>query len=657
MGEPREIYLLPSDSPCKPALNQTLGGLGTPVRGAEPGDFVKLNAERGVARAFLCDVSSEACGERMRNALKAHGPPLPSVILLGRDAWTLCDELGAHAAVDPDGHPKALERAVSTLLRLLQLRSARDRYEREAFTRRGNLRQLTRIGNSLSDVTQLDELIRLLLDETRSMLMADAVSLYLVREVDGEKKLVFVEALNESIELEVKQYTLTIDNTSIAGFCALTGRTINLRDAYNHRPTEFHFYKNFDTMTGYRTRSVLAAPLVNRDREVIGVLSAFNRKRERGALLLTEADVLKYVVPFDFASQELVECIASQAAVSIEYSRLYNDIKRLFDGFVEASVTAIEARDPTTGGHSERVARLSVGLAEKISDSGTDDFKDIAFSDSDITQLRYAAILHDFGKVGVKERILVKPCKLFDEDLARIQARFEYARERIVRADRERRIELLMQRPDDEALRRGLAAFDAELESQLQQLAGLRETVERANRPGRGQEELVERLQEATELYVPAPFGREEAIQMLTPSEFGNLSIRRGSLNDQERREIESHVSHTYDFLKRIPWTSELSEVPKIAYAHHEKLDGSGYPRGIVREEIPYPSRIMTVADIFDALTASDRPYKKAIPTDRAIDILYDEAERGKIERCIVDVLVETRVYEPILREARAGVL
>ncbi len=652
MGEPREIFLIPSDSPLKEMLHRTLGSLGASLRDASPADFARLSSEHGIARVFLCDLSTEPARSQMLTALKSHGPPLPSVFLICDD-WDLCSELGAHAVLNPNADPRALERSVHTLLRLLQLRTQRDRYEREAFTRRGNLRQLTRIGNSLSDVTQLDELIRMLLEETRSMLMADAVSLYLVREVDGEKKLVFVEAQNDSVELEMGQYALAIDNSSIAGFCALSKRTINLRDAYNHRPTEFHFKKSFDTLTGYRTRSVLAAPLINRDRETIGVLSAFNKKRERGVVLANEADIEKYVVPFDFAAQELVECIASQAAVSIEYSRLYNEIRRLFDGFVEASVTAIEARDPTTGGHSERVARLSVGLAHEISDSGSSDFRDIAFSETDITQLRYAAILHDFGKVGVKEHILVKPNKLFNEDLQRIQARFAYARERLVRADRERRIALLQELPPEDTLRERLAELDGQLERDLTVLIETLEAIEQANRPGRPIPNMPEILQKAKELFVPPPYGQDQPVQMLTEPECANLAITRGSLNERERREIQSHVSYTFEFLRKIPWTTKLRGVPGIAYAHHEMLDGSGYPRGISEVDIPYPSRIMTVADIFDALTAADRPYKRAIPVERAVAILYDEADRGKIERCIVDVLVQTRLYEPILKNPR----
>jgi HD-GYP domain-containing protein (c-di-GMP phosphodiesterase class II) len=298
---------------------------------------------------------------------------------------------------------------------------------------------------------------------------------------------------------------------------------------------------------------------------------------------------------------------------------------------VAASVVAIEQRDPTTAGHSGRVAALTVSLARAAERAAPAGLAGLRFEAADLQQLRYAALLHDFGKVGVREHVLVKAEKLYPHELSLLAARFEVARLAL----------------ENQALRArldGSGEVAAALLARARDVGGLWQVVVAANRPSVLAEDAPARLAAAAALTYPGPDGESP---LLTPGELRALSIPRGSLTEEERREIEAHVTHTYRFLAQIPWTRALRRVPEIAYAHHEKLDGRGYPRGAPGEAIPVESRMMTIADIYDALTASDRPYKKALPAERALSILEDEARRGQVDGGLLRVFVEARVWSP----------
>jgi HD-GYP domain-containing protein (c-di-GMP phosphodiesterase class II) len=329
---------------------------------------------------------------------------------------------------------------------------------------------------------------------------------------------------------------------------------------------------------------------------------------------------------------------------------LHRDIERLFDGFIRASVYAIEARDPTTSGHSERVAVLTVAVAEAVNQAPPPEHKDVRFSDDDLKEVRYAALLHDFGKVGVREHVLVKANKLYEHELALMKERFEHARARV-------EVELL--RKKVKALEphglSGMAcdqcvALDRELDVALAGLDEMWAFIEKCNRPTVLEEGGFERLAELRARRFKN--GRGEELELLTEPERLDLSIKRGSLNQEERLEIESHVTHTYRFLNQIPWTRDLRRIPDIAYKHHEKLTGDGYPRAVPAVEIPPQTRIMTIADIYDALTAKDRPYKKALPHEKALDILMTEAKKGMLDLPLLTVFVESQAHKKLLESS-----
>jgi hypothetical protein len=354
--------------------------------------------------------------------------------------------------------------------------------------------------------------------------------------------------------------------------------------------------------------------------------------------------------------------LASQAGIALENALLYDEVKTLFEGFVRASVTAIESRDPTTSGHSERVAVYTVGLAKAIGRVDTGPYRDLSYSVDDLKQFEYAALLHDFGKVGVREHVLVKAKKLYEHQRDMILQRFELIRRGFEVEGLRKQVEYLTARDRDRTLEQW-AAMGGELERDMAaKLAEMDEFITfilAANEPTVLAQGGFERIadiasrQYLDRLGIARPF--------LAPEEASALQIQRGSLTDAERDEINSHVVHTYKFLSEIPWGRTFKDVPEIAGAHHEKLNGRGYPEGRAADAIPIPARMMTISDIYDALTAKDRPYKKAIPNDRALSILETEVKQGLLDAELFRVFCEAKVWEetapPEQPRRRAGTL
>jgi HD-GYP domain-containing protein (c-di-GMP phosphodiesterase class II) len=517
------------------------------------------------------------------------------------------------------------------------------------------LHELNNIGVALSAERDIGKLLELILAKSRAITAADAGSLYLVKrgkEHDGQAddELSFELAQNDSVSVAFEKKTMPLDQTSIAGYAASTGEIVNVGDAY-HLPagTPYKISRSFDEKSGYRSKSMLVVPMRDHEQKVIGVIQLINKKRDPKVVLRPVALVEETVIPFTSVDEELASSLASQAAVAFENTRLIQDIRNLFESFVRASVTAIESRDPTTSGHSGRVATLTVSLAEKIDSVDSGPFRDVAFSADQIEEIRYASLLHDFGKVGVREKVLIKGKKLYVGEMLLIRQRFGYIR---------RSLEVEYLRAKLEQIQSGratpelLAEMDRNYEQGRAELEELMKMVAKSNEPTILEEESFRTLMDLTTRTFTDLEGNRQPY--LTPNEVSALSIRKGSLSEKERREIESHVTHTYRFLSEIPWTGEFRRVPEIAYAHHEKMDGTGYPRRLSAADIPLQSRMMAISDIFDALVAWDRPYKKAVPVEKALDILHQEAGSGKLDRPVLDVFVEAKVYEKTLPRAGA---
>ena len=542
--------------------------------------------------------------------------------------------------------PRQLITALKAAYREAAARTEATRSRAEVVARSKEITELTRIGVALSTERNYDVLLGMILSQARRIAQADGGSLYLVEGRDtANPKLRF--KLTESDTLPntgFVSFTMPIDHASQAGYVCSTGEPLVIDDVYFLPPdVEYSFNRSFDERNRYRSKSMLTVPMKNHREEVIGALQLINRKRDPEAKLLSPEDVTTQVIPFSKRTVEIVSALAGQAAVSIENSLLYEDIERLFEGFVTAAVTAIEQRDPTTFGHSGRVATMTVGLAELVDRSGSGPYRHVNFTREQIKEMRYAGLLHDFGKVGVREQVLVKAKKLYPPDLSLLRGRYGFIKRTAESAFHQARADYLAERG-----REGYDGFLSELEARhRKEVEGLDQfirTVLSANEPTVLPEGSFEELLGWAERRFTDIEGREQAY--LTDDEVRFLTIRKGSLDEAERLEIESHVTHTYRFLLQIPWTKELAQIPQIAYGHHEKLDGTGYPRKVRAADIPIQTRMMTISDIFDALTAADRPYKRAVPLQRAVDIMYEEVKTGHLDGELMKMFVEGKVFE-----------
>jgi HD-GYP domain-containing protein (c-di-GMP phosphodiesterase class II) len=518
---------------------------------------------------------------------------------------------------------------------------------------------LISIGRALSQERDIDSLLTIILRRACEVTNADAGSVYRVVGHDDDvskRTLVFAVSQNDSRNLPLTTYQMQVSKTSIVGQCVLSRDRINVRDLYaldepftGNNPWGFVHDRSFDDKYRYQTRSVLAVPMISARGEVIGVIQLINKRAKGWIQLDLPSDFQQGVVPFDEVSEAYVSTLASQAGIALENVLLYEEVRTLFEGFVKAAVTAIESRDPTTSGHSERVAELTVGLAKAV--NRAEIYADLRFTRDDLTQIEYAALLHDFGKVGVREHVLVKAKKLYEHERELILQRFQLIKRGFKIEGLESKVRYLMEASRDEMAEK-ISTVDRELATRITDLDEIIRFILQANEPTVLEQGGFERIATIAgmsyrdELDTTAPF--------LTPAEATALQIRRGSLTEAERLEINSHVSHTFNFLNRIPWSRALRSVPDIAHAHHEKLDGTGYPKRLKKDEIPVPARMMAIADIYDALTASDRPYKKAMPVEKALDILASDVKRGQLDHELYEVFVGARVWALTSRDDRS---
>jgi HD-GYP domain-containing protein (c-di-GMP phosphodiesterase class II) len=514
---------------------------------------------------------------------------------------------------------------------------------------RNELKELNKIGMALMSERDPDNLLRSILRQARTLTTSDAGSLYLVEEDEaGNQHLHFLRAQNDSLpNLPDPDFTLPLDRSNVAGYAASTGEPLVIEDAYDiPESAPYSFNKGFDEAHGYRAKGMLMVPMKDHKDQVLGVVQLINRKADPDANIRSEDDAQRYVLPYGTRDVELVQSLAGQAAVSIENARLYRAIENLFEGFITAAVTAIDQRDPTTAGHSLRVTELTMALAELVHEKSEGRFAGIEFTAEERKQLRYAGLLHDFGKVGVREEVLTKPKKLPPVLWEQLAARFARAKaERQIVFERSRAAYL------EENGNGDYAAWIEEArtahEQEIARLDDYWQAINDANTPRVLPEEGAQILQEIRGTVVEGADGEE--IGLLTEEELEYLRIKRGSLSDDEVKQIQSHVVQSYDFLQHIPWTDDLGRIAEIVRGHHEKLGGGGYPDGVSGDDICLETRMMTIADIFDALTASDRPYKKAMPLDRALSILRMEVEDGNLDQELVEMFIESGVYHRVL--------
>jgi len=573
-----------------------------------------------------------------------------AIVALGRDGEpdlpaAMPSELLSGFVQQPVG-PRQLLVAVRAGYREAAARMETARARSEAANRSREIGELTRIGVALGTERDLKTLLELILTQARRITTSDAGSLYLVETGDqGQKRLRFrITQTYSKPDAPFVEFTIPVDRSSLAGYTAVTGEPLVIDDAYFLPPdVEYSINRSFDERHGYRTKSMLVLPMKDHKEEVIGVLQLINRKRHAEAVLAAPADVEHQVVPYSRRTVELVTALAGQAAVAIENSRLYEEIERLFEGFVKAAVHAIEQRDPTTFGHSGRVANMTVGLASVVDRAEDGAYRAVSFTREQIKEIRYAGLLHDFGKVGVREQVLIKAKKLYPLHLDLIRQRHHFVKRTAEREFWRKRAEFL-ESHDRKDYAPFLRALEEEHAREMVALDGFLDAVLSANEPTVLPAGRFEALLQVARRTYEDPTGRPHPY--LTEEEMRYLTIPKGSLDETERLEIESHVTHTYRFLQQIPWTRELQDIPMIAYGHHEKLDGKGYPRRVTGEGIPIQTRMMTISDIYDALSAADRPYKAAVAPARALDIMADEVRAGQLDQELFRLFVDGKVFE-----------
>lgn len=498
---------------------------------------------------------------------------------------------------------------------------------------REKIEKLTAIGIALSSEHNLRALLELIVKEARSFTQADGASLY----IKEKGKLKFVISQTASMKEHngrngsFSTYYLPITKESIAGHVALTGELLNIRDVYNISPDlGYRFNKDFDNRTGYRSKSMLAVPMRDHDDEIIGVLQLINSLDECGE-----------VTTFDFEYERIILSLASQAAVAIRNVWLIEDIRKLFRSLVRYSAKAIDARSPQTAGHSGRVARFSVRIALAINEESEGRLGRMHFTAQQIEELRMAGWLHDIGKIGVSESILEKANKLPNEHLDVIRERFEVIKSWIKNRFLLEKIKFLSK---ERAASGEIKVLEAQMQHELQTTDRELLFIEQVNIPGRFCDDDQKRLHLIAKKQYENSQGTKLAY--LTEKEHANLSIVKGNLTEDEYRVMQSHVEHTIGILNKIPFTKDLENIPSFAAAHHEYLDGSGYPKGLKGDEIPIQVRIMCIADIFDALRSPDRPYKKPLKLSKTLEVLKSEAKDGKLDRDIVDLFIYKKVYQ-----------
>ena len=522
------------------------------------------------------------------------------------------------------------------------------------------LLHLNEIGLALSSERNIERLLNLILTKARELTGADAGSLYLVEDIgldedeDGviDRTLFFHLSQNDSVAMNTSAH-FPASKSSLAGYSALTGEAIRCADAYQlAENAPYKFNPSWDNENGYRTCSVLVVPMKNHGGQVIGVLQLINRKK--GALKLrTPEDFARHVLPFDSELAELAAGLASQAAVALENNRLLSRVTQLLedaetalDSFVAAAASLIDDRDPPTAGHSERVTTLTVAMARVASEKTSGPFAEVQFSERELQELRYAGLLHDIGKIGVPDNIFSKSHKIEPLHFAAVLNRLDLRRRELETLDISCQLEAALGSGDAASQQ----SLREDLRAQLEQMKADRALLMRANDPSVSwlpDEEFAQQqaaLQRLTQLHCTTEDGEKQPL--LSAEEIASLGVRKGSLTEAERRQMENHAPMSFHFLSKIAWPSHFARIPDIAHCHHEKLNGRGYPRGVTAENIPLTARMMTVADIFDALTAADRPYKKAMPLERALRILREEAERGDLDCDVVALFIDDAIYQ-----------
>ena len=507
---------------------------------------------------------------------------------------------------------------------------------------------MSAIGLGLSKEKDMDKLLEMILLEAKRIANADGGTLYMMTD---DQRLKFSIMITDSLNIhmggtsgkEIPFYPVKLymddgqpNKTMIAANAGLTGDTINIPDAYTTKGFDFSGTKAFDEKTGYRSKSFLTVPLKNHEAEIIGVLQLLNAQDVK----------TKKVISFSDSVQISVEALSSQAAVTITNKNLIRDLEILFESFIKLIASAIDAKSPYTGGHCARVPEITLMLAESVNEINDGPFAGVQFTDKEMYELKIAAWLHDCGKVTTPEAVVDKGTKLetIYDRIHTVATRFEVLRrdEEIKYLKKQLKIQKndsLIENEKKEALKKARSLYLKRIKQQEDD----KSFIEEANVGGEFMsQERKDRVNKIASYRwkdngSPKPFFSEDEVY--------NLCISRGTLTPEERKIINDHIVVTIDMLEQLPYPKHLRNVPEFAGGHHEKLDGTGYPKGLNHSEMSVQAKIMAIADIFEALTARDRPYKKGKTLSQAMRILGFMKNDAHIDTELFEVFVQEKIY------------
>ncbi|MEE3715544.1 HD domain-containing phosphohydrolase [Tumidithrix elongata RA019] len=506
------------------------------------------------------------------------------------------------------------------------------------------IEKLNAIGIALSSQRNAPALLEMILQGAKSILNADGGTLYLASE--DKQHLIFEIIINDSLEIMMGGTTgvsIPFDplplydregkpnNNMVAAYAAINHKTINIPDAYVAEGFDFSGTRAFDRKTGYRSQSFITVPMQNHESELIGVLQLINAKDPRTGA----------IIPFSEQSRSLAESLASQAAIALSNNRLIQEFRQLFESFIELMAEAIDVKSPYNGKHCRRVPDLTMMIAEAVCKANYGIFKDFSMTEEELYELKIAGLLHDCGKVTTPVHVIDKATKLqtiFDR-IHLIDTRFE-----VLKRDAE--IEFLNQKLA--ALESGnpqnVPSLEAKFQQKIQQLNSDRTFLQKCNIGGEFmRDDLKERVLQIAKYEWVDTEGKLSPF--LNENEVYNLNISRGTLTPEERQIINDHIVVTINMLTKLPYPKNLRRVPEYAGGHHERMDGKGYPKGLTREQMSVPARMMGIADIFEALSSDDRPYKDAKTLTECLQILGKMKQENHIDPDLFDLFVNEKVY------------
>lgn len=501
------------------------------------------------------------------------------------------------------------------------------------------IEKLTQIGLALSAEPDIDRLLEMIVDEARRFTRADGGTLYIVD--DDEKELLFSIAQTDSLNVRmggsagkitwppIQLYNEdgTPNYKNVSSYAALSGEVVNIDDIYNTENFDFEGTRRFDSSIGYHSQSMLVVPLRNHENDTIGVLQLLN------AMDKTSGEA----IPFSPECQRLTESLASQAAVALTNNRLIRDLQLLLESFFKSIATAIDEKSPYTGNHGRRVVELTIYIAEKINNTKEGPFKDVFLNGNQMNELVMAAWLHDVGKIAVPEYVMDKSTKLESiyDRINLLKTRFE-----VIKRD----IEIAY-------MRRGMTPFESskvrsDNGSYEEELKSLEEDIAFIESVNKGSEFMSdEKIEKVKKIASRKWKINGEERQLLTEEEVKNLCVRKGTLTEDEKNLINNHAALTYEILSQLPFPKKLRNIPHYAASHHEFINGTGYPKGLRGDDIPLQARILALADIFEALTAGDRPYRKGNTLSGAIKILDFMVKDNLLDKALFDLFIKEQIF------------